>query len=153
MAVADDMAKAMGVHVQSIYRWLRAGLPPAAAGQALEDWAKGAREWQIARRRRTGPTPLGGTAKASADVDLTRLRAEKLRHELRVQRGLVHDRRACDRDFTRRCGELRAAFASLPDVLARRLYQAPSPDEIKLQVEEELRRCFEVLARDGGADQ
>ena len=60
----------------------------------------------------------------------------------------LHSQSECEAQTVKRLQELRNAFARLPDVLARSLYQAKSPDAIKVRVEEELRRIFEVLSRE-----
>lgn len=150
------LAKALGVHERTVQRWRRAGLTPPAGDENLDAWAARARAWAATARRRSGPTVLPGIASAKVDADtaLARLRAQKLQLELRLLRGDVHSRHHCDALFVRSCAELRAAFARLPGEFAQKLYQAPSPEAIQVIVEEEIRRCFEVLTApdEGDAD-
>lgn len=119
-----------------------------ADGEVLDAWVTRARQWIAANRKRTGPKTSGDAdTEAKARIRWRLARAQLAELELQQRRGAVHSRSECERDFVARLQELRAAFAQLPDMLARRLYQAPSPEAIKVQVEEELRRCFEALAR------
>ena len=125
-----------------------------ATGEDLAAWVVRAKAWRAANRMKPGPRPAAGTeAKMAAEVEYRKLRTQKLRLEVDVLKGALHSRAECEAQAVQRLSELRASFTQLPDRLARRLYQAPSPDAIKLIVEEELRRCFEVLVSgEGGAN-
>lgn len=143
----------MGVSERTVARLKPLGLPMPLPDEDLARWAERAKSWQLAARRRPGPRPaVGGDAKAQAELEYRRLRAQKLQLEVDVLRGELHSRKECEATAVQRLTELRATFTQLPDRLARRLYQAPSPDAIKLVVEEELRRCFDSIARGGPHD-
>ena len=49
-----------------------------------------------------------------------------------------------------RLGELRAALSGLGNRLGRRLYQAPSPEAIQIQIDEEVREALERFCRGRG---
>lgn len=144
----DHCSVALGVHPRTLQRWRVQGLRDPAPGESIEAWKQRVAEWRRSRRRRPGPEANGGESQVAAETKLKQLRAEKLSIEIKAMRGELHSKAACEAAFVARCGELRAAFAQLPDKLARKLYSAPSPEAIKIQVEEELRRCFAVLAGD-----
>lgn len=141
-----DLATALGVAVRTLHLWRRQGLTTPGPEESLEAWVERARAWRASTRKRSAPVAGEKDSKTAADVRFRQLRAQKLEIEISVLKGRLHDRNECERSFVARCVELRAAFGQLPDRLARRLYQAPSPDSIKVQVEDELRRCFAVLA-------
>lgn len=154
-ASIEQLAAALDVSTRTINRDLTRGLPRPMRTETLEDWAKRAREWKTQHRRPAGrPREKEKPAtEAEADVRYRMAKAELMEIKLAEAKGELHSQRECEDVTIRRLQEVRTACAQLPDKLARRLYQAPSPDAIKLVVEEELRRCFEALA-DGrhGAD-
>lgn len=124
-------------------------------GEPLEDWAKRAREWKTVHRRppgRPAESKAAPTSESSADVRYRLAKAELIEIQLAKAKGELHSKVDCEAEAVRRLQEVRTAFAQLPDKLARRLYNAPSPDAIKLVVEEEIRRCFEALVDDVDAD-
>jgi hypothetical protein len=57
-------------------------------------------------------------------------------------RGAVHSVEECEALAAMREQDLRAAFAGMPDRLARRLYQARSTEVIRSSIEAELQRCL-----------
>jgi hypothetical protein len=128
-------------------------MPLPIEGETLEVWAVRAREWKRTNRQKPGRrgTPTGDP-KAAADLRFRLAKAELAELDLAVRLGQLHSQQDCESLTVRRFQELRNVFAQLPDTLARKLYQAPSPDAIKVLVEAELRRCFGVLAGDVDAD-
>lgn len=147
-ASIEQLAVALGVSTRTINRDLTRGLPRPMRTESMEDWAKRAREWKKTNRRPAGrpvekPKPA---TEAEADVRYRLAKAELMEIQLAKAKGELHSQIECEAVTARRMLEVRTACAQLPDKLARRLYQAPSPDAIKIVVEEELRRCFEALA-------
>ncbi len=138
----------LGVNPRTLTRHFEAGLPRLAEGQSEQDWLTAARQWIAERRGKPGPRATAPSPAVQDALDRWRqARAELAELQLQEARGEVHTRSECEAAQVRRLQELRAAFTRLPDLLARRLYQAPSPEAIKVVVEEELRSAFDSLAR------
>jgi phage terminase Nu1 subunit (DNA packaging protein) len=149
-ASIEQLAVALDVSTRTINRDLTRGLPRPMRGENLEDWATRARQWKTTHRRKAGrPVEKERPAsEAEADARYRMAKAELIEIQLAKAKGELHSRVECEEQRTRLCAELSAAFQHVPDSLARRCYQAPSPDAIKLVVQEVIRRCFEVLSHD-----
>lgn len=148
----QQLADALGLAVRTVQREKGRGLPLPAAGEHLASWAARARAWRAAHKQRTGPKvdpAAAGDQVGLAHWNLRYRQARALRETLALQRerGEVHSKADCEREQVQRLLELRAFFVQLPDRLARRLFQAPSPEAIKVEVEAELRHAFEALQR------
>ena len=144
----EQLAKALGVNVRTIERDRLRGLPLPADGEDPAAWATRAKAWRKTTRLKPGPRSrlAPGDAETSAMVRYREAKAQLAELDLAERRGALHSRLDCETLAVRRLQDLQAAFAMLPDRMARRLYQAPSPEFIKLQLAEALRHCFEVLA-------
>lgn len=144
----EQLAKALGINVRTIERDRKRGLPLPADGEDLSAWAVRAKAWRKSTRLKPGPRArlAPGDAETAAMVRYREAKAELAELDLAQRRGELHSRHTCEALALRRLQDLQSAFAMLPDRMARRLYQAPSPDWIKEQLTEALRACFEVLA-------
>ena len=148
---SDDLASALGVALRTFERYRKRGMPQLADGQAVDEWVEVAQQWRDANRKKPGPRAVRVSSDAAGGDALERqreLRNKLLELQLAERKGELHSTKECEAMAVRRLGELRNAFAMLPDQLARALYQAPTPDAIKLRDEEHLRRIFEVLSRE-----
>lgn len=148
---SDDLASALGVALRTFERYRKRGMPQLADGQAVDEWVEVAQQWRDANRKKPGPRAVRVSSDAAGGDALERqreLRNKLLELQLAERKGELHSTKECEALAVRRLGELRNAFAMLPDQLARALYQAPTPDAIKVRVEEHLRRIFEVLSRE-----
>lgn len=148
---SDDLASALGVALRTFERYRKRGMPQLADGQAVDEWVEVAQQWRDANRKKPGPRAVRVSSDAAGGDALERqreLRNKLLELQLAERKGELHSTKECEAMAVRRLGELRNAFAMLPDQLARALYQAPTPDAIKVRVEEHLRRIFEVLSRE-----
>ena len=146
----QELAAALGINVRSLQRYRSRGLELPAEGEAIEAWAPRAKEWIGRARQKTGPKIESGTDAEKLrhwDWRYRRARAEREELNLRIARGEVHSKAECEREQTLRFQDLNAAFAMVPDKLARRLYQAPSPEAIKIVVKNEIRLAFDNLVR------
>lgn len=146
-----ELASELGVGVRTLERYFERGLARPKDGEAIADWGKRSRRWRRLNRKPPGPRAkraeageLGGDALERQ----RRLRAELLEIQLAERRGEIHSTKECEAQAIRRLQELRNALGMLPDQLARALYQAPSPDAIKVRVEEAIRRVLEALSRE-----
>ncbi|MCA8950315.1 MAG: hypothetical protein KDE27_12490 [Planctomycetes bacterium] len=140
------MAKALGVHPRTIARLLGQGMPAPRKREGAAAWAKRAAAWRSDQKRKPGPVPEPKPeAKENAEARFRTAKAELAELDLARRRGEVHDRAECERAFVARCVEIRGLLANLPNRLASRLYQAPSPEAIYEAIEEELRRCLAPL--------
>lgn len=148
MVTNEQLAEALGLNVRTIERDRLRGLPLPADGEDLAAWATRTRAWRKATRKAPGPRPRvpSGAPEALAMTRFRTAKAELAELELAERRRQLHSQQQCEELHVRRLQDLMAAFQLLPDRMARRLYQAPSPDFIKLQLTQELRRCFEVLS-------
>ncbi|MFO1078860.1 MAG: hypothetical protein U1E73_14150 [Planctomycetota bacterium] len=151
MITLDRLALRLGVNVRSLVRWRAIGLRLPRQGESFTAWSRYVDAWRLKRRRRPGPARRSGTG--DADMMLLRLRAEKLTIAIGQLRGELHTRDECDALRDARTAEIVAAFDGLPDRLARRLFGAPSPERIAIDVESELRLCFSVLVGDEDAEE
>ena len=148
---SDDLASALGVALRTFERYRKRGMPQLADGQAVDEWVEVAQQWRDANRKKPGPRAVRVSSDAAGGDALERqreLRNKLLELQLADRKGELHSTKECVAMAVRRLGELRNAFAMLPDQLARAHYQAPTPDGIKVRVEEHLRRIFEVLSRE-----
>ena len=152
LANAQQLADALGLEIRTLQRNRKKGLPLPAEGEATAAWAPRAMAWlaeQRARkkppRKRPDPAERALTRIRNANAKLAELRLKKAQGEL-------HSLKACDEQFERRLGRLTNVFFQLPDKFARKLFQAPSPDHIKLVVEQELRAAFELLHSDAAVE-
>ncbi|MBL9076997.1 MAG: hypothetical protein JNL08_05815 [Planctomycetes bacterium] len=149
VAAQQQLAAELGVNVRTVQRDRKAGMPRQRRGETIPAWAARVRAWREASRQRPGPkTRTPSDAEAAAMVRYRLAKAELAEIELARVRGDLHSRQQCDDARVRQCAEISGALRMLPDTLARKLYQAPSPDAIKLVVQEELRRALAVLTDD-----
>lgn len=143
----EQLALALGVNVRTLLRYCARGLTTPVGDESVEAWVARANEWRRSNRGRAGrKAEPRSDGEQSANLRYREAKAELAELDLAERRGELHSRVECERTFVSRCAELRAAFSLLPQALARKLYQAPSPDAIALVVEQELRRIFEVLS-------
>ena len=147
----DELAQKLGVAVRTFERYKKRGMPAPADGQAVDEWVAAAQQWRTANRQKPGPRAKRSAEGVEGGDALERqreLRNKLLELQLSEKRGELHSTKVCESLAVRRLQELRNALGMLPDQLARALYQAPTPDAIKVRVEESLRRVLEVLTRD-----
>jgi phage terminase Nu1 subunit (DNA packaging protein) len=144
----ESLAQALGINVRTIERDRKRGLPMPAAGEDIAAWVVRAKAWRKSTRLKPGPRArlAPGDAETSAMVRYREAKAQLAELDLAERRNVLHSRHDCEQLAVRRLQDLQSAFAMLPDRMARRLYQAPSPEWIKQQLTEALRHCFEVLA-------
>lgn len=151
----EQLAQALGVNVRTLERDRKRGLPLPADGEDAAAWAVRAKAWRKATRLKPGPRArlVPGDAETSAMVRFREAKAQLAELDLAERRGALHSRHDCEQLAVRRLQDLQSAFAQLPDRMARRLYQAPSPEWIKQQLTDALRHAFEVLSSgDVGVD-
>lgn len=142
----EDLAKLLGTNVRTIERYRLRGLTPKAPGETAEAWIERAKAWRRANRKKPGPQGAKTGDQKDADLRYRLAKAEIAELDLAERRGDLHSKKECEGQSVRRFADLRAAFSLLPQRLARRAYQAPSPETIQEIAEAEVRRCLELLA-------
>jgi phage terminase Nu1 subunit (DNA packaging protein) len=145
-----ELAEALDVAPQTLHAWMRRGLTVPQEGETLQQWVERAQAWRKATRKKTGPPPLHEQEDGDETLHHWTVRHKKalaLKYELENQgrRGELHSHEECERAHVRCCAEFNAAFGNFGDLMARRLFQA-TPEQIKAEIDAEVRRRLELLA-------
>jgi hypothetical protein len=132
--------------VRNLHRHLAAGMPEPGKGEGIELWTKRAKEWLEANQKPPGPKGRKKTAERDRlELRILKAKAGMAELELQQQRGEMLSRAEVEAEQLRQHQAVARAFDRLGDVLARTLYQAPSPDFIKATIDEEVKRCKAAL--------
>lgn len=146
----QQLATALDLDVRTLHRLLGRGLPLPADGESLPQWVVRATAWRAENKKPPGPKP--GPAREERDrLELAILgeKLAKLQHENKVERGDTHSRKQCEAEQDRKLQIVAAAFLSLGARVARKCYQAASPDVIQGIIHDEARRLLEILSGSG----
>lgn len=147
----QQLAKALDIDVRTLRRLLRLGMPEPADGETLNSWSARATQWREDTRKTPGPKKSPERQKREdLEAAILEEKLAKLRRENKVQTGELHSRKQCEADEERNYQQVAQALLSVGAKVARKCYQK-SPDEIQVTVDDEIRRCLEIIAKGNAA--
>lgn len=143
----QQLAKALDIDVRTLRRLVRLGMPEPADGETLNSWSARATQWREDTRKTPGPKKSPERQKREdLEAAILEEKLEKLRRENKVQAGELHSRKQCQLDEERNYQQVAQALLSVGAKVARKCYQK-SPEEIQVTVDDEIRRCLEIVSR------
>ena len=125
-------------------------MPEPAEGETLNSWSARATQWRSDARKTPGPKKSPERQRREdLETAILEEKLAKIRRENKVEAGELHSRKDCESEQGRNCHVIATAFLSLGARVARKCYQASSPDAIQGLICEEARRILEILSGSG----
>ena len=143
----QQLAKALDLDVRTLQRYLGRGMPAPAEGESLPEWVERASKWKAENKKAPGPKKSPASEKREQlELEILEEKLSKLRLENETQRGDLHSKKQCEAEEERNYLQVAQALISVGAKVARKCYQAASPDVVQVIVDDEIRRCLAVLS-------
>lgn len=144
-----ELAEAFGVHMMTVTKWERDGLPIAERGRKGKPSRYRLSEcmqWYIGREVSAA---TGGDEKLSPATEkalLDRKRREELELKIMVRRGELVEAEEAAREFADCAAAVKARLRRIPDAVADRVLKVKSPHAVKALLLTEIDEALEELA-------
>ena len=143
----QQLAAALDMDVRTLQRYLGRGMPAPKDGESLQDWVTRASTWRAENKKAPGPKKSTQSEKRELlELEILEVKLARLRLEYDLQRGDVHPKKQCALQQEQDYQLVAAALLPLGGRLARKCYQAASPDVIQGIIDEEVRRCLAIIS-------
>lgn len=138
--------------VRTLHRYLGRGMPAPADGESLAEWVARASKWKAENKKQPGPRKSPESEKRERiELEILEEKLSKLRLENETLRGDLHSKKQCEAEEERNYQQVAQALISVGAKVARKCYQAASPDVVQVIVDDEIRRCLAVLSAAKGS--
>jgi len=145
----EDIARAFGVHTNTVLNWIRAGCPHSRSGRGPYLLDRDAVQAWLQKKGLTGrpgrPTDGGGSGQLTdAKIAFTAERAMLMRLRREKEAGILHNAAECRARRLRQIQEVKGRLLALPRSLAAEIADRPRAECEKLLMEriEALIRIF-----------
>jgi len=134
LATRRELAEAFGVHMMTITKWERDGLPIAERGRKGKPSRYRLAEcmqWYISREVQSQGGADEKLSPANEKALLDRKRREELELKIMVRRGELVEAQEAARDFAECAAAVKARLRRIPDAVADRLVKLTDPHAVQ----------------------